>query len=95
MTVIWLAWFWVRGRDAVNEAALMVTVARRPALQSLTQECLYFRGHWGESDTRSPQHCRQLERALKLCKGYVSKKEMKFLNFLRQKRGGKETDSLF
>lgn len=69
------------------EAALIVTIACRPALQSLTQECLYFRGRWEESDTRSLQHCRQLERALKLCKGYVSKKEMKFLNFFKAKKG--------
>lgn len=41
-----------------------------------------------ESQTpRSLQHCRQLERALKLCKGYVSKKEMKFLNFFKAKKG--------
>ena len=49
----------------------------------------------GGSNTPFPQRCRQQQQALKLCKSYVSKKGMKFLNFLRQRRGGKKIDSLF
>lgn len=94
VTLLRLASFWVHGRGPLHGSSphgrcrLQTSTARfgtavSPLLRSL-----------GESNALFPQHGRQQERALKLCKSYVSKKEMKFLNFLRHRRGGKKIDSL-